>query len=82
MNVELESLDQPDNVNHPSHYTGGKIECIEAIEEATKGLGGIESFCTGNAIKYLWRWKRKNGVEDLKKAQWYINRLIEASEKK
>jgi hypothetical protein len=82
MNVELELLDQPDNINHAIHYNQGKIECIEAIEEATKELSGIESVCTGNAIKYLWRWKRKNGVEDLKKAVWYINRLIEASEKK
>jgi len=70
-----------DNVNHPSHYTGGSIECIEAIEEATKELCGIEAVCTANAIKYLWRWKRKNGLEDLKKAVWYINRIIEEKEK-
>lgn len=69
-----------DNVNHPSHYNQGGIECIEAIEVATTGLDGIESFCTGNAIKYLWRWKHKNGVEDLKKAIWYINKLIERIE--
>lgn len=66
-----------DNVNHPSHYTQGDIECIDAIEAAVTGLSGIEAVCTGNAIKYLWRWKQKNGVEDLKKARWYINRLIE-----
>ena len=64
-----------DPVNHPSHYTSGDIECIDAIKEATKGLDGFEGFCTGNAIKYLWRWKKKNGVEDLKKAGWYITRL-------
>ena len=66
-----------DKVNHPTHYTGGKIECIDAIESATVNLTGIEAVCTGNAIKYLWRWKQKNGAEDLHKAKWYINRLIE-----
>jgi hypothetical protein len=65
-----------DNVNSPAHYTAGGIECIDAIEAATNGLQGIEAACTANAIKYLWRWKRKNGVEDLKKARWYIDHLI------
>jgi len=63
-------------VDHPAHYNAGKIDCIEAIEEAVKGLEGDEAFATGNAIKYLWRWKRKGGKEDLKKAVWYINRII------
>ena len=63
-------------VDHPAHYNAGNIECIDAIEEAVKGLDGKEAFATGNAIKYLWRWKRKGGKEDLKKAVWYINRLI------
>lgn len=71
-----------DNVNHPSHYTQGGIECIDAIKAATVGLTGIEAVCTGNAIKYLWRWKYKNGMEDLKKTQWYIDRLIQESEVK
>lgn len=66
-----------DNVNHPAHYTQGGVECIDAIEAAVTGLQGIEAVCTGNAIKYLWRWKQKNGVEDLEKARWYIDRLIE-----
>ena len=65
-----------DMVNNPRHYTAGGIECIEAIKAAIGGLTGVEAFCTGNAIKYLWRWKLKNGVEDLEKANWYINRLI------
>lgn len=69
-----------DMVNHPSHYTSGKIECIDALESATEGLTGIEAVCTANAIKYLWRWKRKNGTEDLKKAKWYIDKLIEKQE--
>jgi len=72
-----------DNVNHPSHYTQGAIECIDAIKEATKGLFGIEAVCTANIIKYVWRWKFKNGVEDLRKAEWYLQRLIkEATENK
>ena len=69
-----------DNVNHPAHYTGSKVECIDALEAATAELTGIEAVCTSNAIKYLWRWKRKGGVEDLRKAIWYINHLIEHEE--
>lgn len=69
-----------DAVNHPAHYTNGKIECIDALEAAVSELSGFEGYCTGNIIKYLWRWKLKNGVEDLKKAQWYLNRLIESKE--
>lgn len=65
-----------DNVNHPKHYTRGGIECIDALAAATVELKGIEAVCTANAIKYLWRWKQKNGVEDLEKARWYIDRLI------
>lgn len=66
-----------DMVNHPSHYTQGGIECIDALKAATERLTGIEAVCTANAIKYLWRWKDKNGAEDLSKAIWYINRLKE-----
>lgn len=65
-----------DYVNHPPHYTRGGIECIQAIEAATVGLEGPEAYSTGAAIKYLWRWKWKNGTEDLQKARWYIDRLI------
>jgi hypothetical protein len=71
-----------DNVNHPSHYTAGNVECIDAVEVATDGLTGMESYCTGNVIKYMWRWKRKNGIEDLKKARWYLDKLITAQEEK
>lgn len=69
-----------DNVNHPAHYTQGGIECIEAIAAAVTGLEDMEAVCTANAIKYLWRWKRKNGVEDLKKARWYLDELIRRKE--
>ena len=70
-----------DNINHPAHYTAGAIECIDALAAATEGLAGIEAVCTANAIKYLWRWKRKNGVEDLQKAIWYTERLIKTLDK-
>lgn len=65
-----------DEVNHPDHYTAGKIECIDAIAAATVGLQGIEAADTANAIKYLWRWKMKGGEKDLRKAIWYINHLL------
>lgn len=70
-----------DMVNHPSHYTQGGIECIDALEAATINLKGIEAVCTANAIKYLWRWKEKGGIEDLEKSKWYIDRLIKKIEK-
>jgi hypothetical protein len=65
-----------DIINHPSHYTQGSIECIDAIAEATKHLRGIEATDTGNILKYMWRWNNKNGIEDLRKARWYLNHLI------
>lgn len=71
----------PDPVNHPSHYTKGDVECIDALAAATIDLTGMEAVCTANAIKYLWRWKHKNGVEDLKKAKFYIDKLIIELEK-
>lgn len=73
-------MENSDLINKPYHYSFGKIECIDALEAATCNLTGIEAICTANAIKYLWRWKQKNGVEDLKKAQWYINKLIQRVE--
>lgn len=69
------SHSEHNSVNHPAHYNTGGVECIEGLAAATSGLEGIEAFCTANAIKYLWRWKWKNGVEDLDKAIWYINYL-------
>ena len=75
--IENESTEQNyDAVNHPSHYTAGGIECIEALKAATTRLTGIEAVCTANAIKYLWRWKDKNGTEDIRKAIWYCERLL------
>jgi hypothetical protein len=68
-----------DNVNHPGHYETGKYECISVMTEAL-GPEVVEGFCLGNAFKYLYRAKRKNGIEDIRKAQWYINKLIEMEE--
>lgn len=66
-----------DTIN-PSHYRQGNVECIDAIAAATVNLTGMDAVATANAIKYLWRWKQKGGVDDLRKANWYINRLIES----
>lgn len=64
-----------DNVNHPSHYDG-EIECIDAMIQ-TQGVEVVKGFCIVNAFKYLWRWKNKNGVEDVKKAKWYLDKFLE-----
>ena len=74
---KITMADDKDMVNSPAHYTQGSIECIDAIAQVVKDLDGMEAMCTGNAIKYLWRWKHKNGIEDLKKAQWYVQRMID-----
>ena len=66
----------PDMVNHPQHYTQGGIECIDALKAATVGKRGIEAVCVANVIKYLWRYEEKNGIEDVRKAKWYIERLL------
>lgn len=63
-----------DKIN-PSYYNDGNISCIEAMESAF-GLDTIAAFCKCNAFKYLWRSDHKNGTEDLKKALWYLNKLL------
>lgn len=70
-----------DVVNHPQHYTQGGIECIDALKAATVGKRGIEAVCVANVIKYLWRYEEKNGIEDVRKAKWYIERLLKELEK-
>ena len=79
--TEKKEAPSHDVVNHPSHYTQGKVECIDAIESACINKQGIEAVCVANVIKYLWRYENKNGVEDVKKAKWYLERLIEGLEK-
>ena len=71
-----------DNVNHPAHYTQGKVECIDALEAATVGKTGIEAVCVANTIKYLWRYEQKGGIESVHKAKWYLNRRIAHLENK
>lgn len=66
-----------DMVNHPPHYISENgLETIDVIEAFTSDLQGIEAVCTANVIKYICRWKHKNGIQDLEKAQWYLNHLI------
>lgn len=65
----------PDPVNHPSHYADNcSIECADVMLIAF-GVEGVNYFYLCNAFKYMWRYKHKNGVEDLKKAQWYLNHI-------
>lgn len=68
-----------DNVNHPEHYTQGGVECIDAIRAAAGS--SFWAFCAGNVLKYVWRHRAKNGLEDLYKARQYLTWLIEAEEK-
>ena len=68
-----------DAVEHPPHYTQGGIECIEAIR-ASMNADGFCDYCKGNIIKYIWRWRDKGGVEDLRKASVYLDWLINAAD--
>ena len=69
-----------DNVNSPPHYTHGNIECIDIVAEMVRDKSGMESACVANITKYLYRYKGKGGIESVKKAQWYLNRLIQELE--
>lgn len=72
-----------DEVNNPKHYTSGKIEALEIIEDATKDLDGLEAFAIGSAFKYLVRFDKKNDpVKDLQKAVFYIEKVIFERQKK
>lgn len=75
--VTVESGVSGDNVNHPNHYNRGTIECIDALPSILDGLDATGGFYIGNFIKYIWRWKGKNGLEDLNKAKWYLSKYIE-----
>lgn len=68
-----------DVVNHPGHYCTGKYECIDVMTEVF-GKEAVQTFCRLNAFKYLYRSERKNGLEDMKKARWYLNKYIELEE--
>ena len=76
-NIESDNLDM---VNNPRHYNESGIECIDALQAM---LGdGFEAYLQGNIAKYLWRYKYKNGGEDLQKAKWYLNKLIEVHDER
>ena len=64
-----------DNVSHPSHYTQGGVECIDAIR-ASMNTFEFQGYLKGNVLKYVWRWRNKGGLEDLRKAQVYLGWLI------
>jgi hypothetical protein len=64
-----------DKIN-PSHYQRDGMECIDAIKAAVQNLSGAEAYCTGSAIKYLWRWDEKGGKDDLNKAKWFIQDMV------
>ena len=65
-----------DEINHPDRYAGGKFECIDVMLDVF-GADAVKHFCILNAFKYIWRAEKKNGVEDIKKAVWYLNKFIE-----
>lgn len=76
-NNDMEEIKVNDKVNHPSHYEGHtSIECIDAMI-LTFGVKRTAEYCVQNAYKYIWRHENKNGIEDLKKAEWYINKFDE-----
>jgi len=64
-----------DPVNKPAHYNQAGIECIDAIEAMTENMSGTTAPHAANVLKYLWRHEYKNGLEDIDKAIWYLNRL-------
>ena len=81
--IPATSKEKEDLVDHPQHYqseTG--LEVIDVIDTFTDGLDGVEAFDTGNIIKYICRWKKKNGIEDLEKAKWYLENLIKEVKEK
>lgn len=80
--AEPEKCEEESSVNHPAHYTSGKMECIDIVDVMTEDKQGLEAFCTGNIVKYLYRYNKKGGVEDVKKAEWYFKKLIEVLEEK
>ena len=71
----IHNEDYTDMVNKPPHYNASDVECIDAIAAAT-GSEGFEFYLQGNILKYIWRYRFKNGTEDLKKARWYLDKLI------
>ena len=78
---DIDEDEEEDNINNPKHYTLGEVECIDAIE-GMLGEEGLMAFCVANAVKYIWRHRLKGKpIEDLEKAQWYINKAKETLKK-
>lgn len=78
--IKMLESSKPDNVNHPKHYLKGGLECIQVIK-AQLTPEQYEGYLYGNVIKYMWRWKEKNGLEDLRKAAHYLMWLQEEVKK-
>ena len=68
-----------DEINHPDRYAGGKFECIDVMSDVF-GKEAVKHFCLLNAFKYIWRQERKGGVEDIKKAMFYMDYYIKLTE--
>lgn len=82
--AEMEGIMKADNdinknIDSPSHYVAGEYECIDVML-ATQGTRAVMDFCLCNAFKYLYRCRKKNGVEDIKKAAWYLDEYIDLYE--
>ena len=75
--IKMPESSKPDNVNHPKHYCKGGVESIDFVRAAVSNLSGFEAVCVANIIKYMWRYKEKNGLEDVMKAGKYLEWLQE-----
>ena len=75
--MDKQMFPKEDTVNHPPHYNKGGLEAIDYIEQQLED--GFADYLEGNVLKYIHRWRYKNGIEDLKKAEWYLKKLIETS---
>ena len=75
--IKMPESSKPDNVNHPKHYCKGGVESIDFVRAAVSNLSGFEAVCVANIIKYMWRYKEKNGLEDVMKAAKYLEWLQE-----
>ena len=75
--IKMPVSSKPDNVNCPKHYCKGGVESIEFVKAAVSNLSGFEAVCVANIIKYMWRYKEKNGLEDVMKAAKYLEWLQE-----
>ena len=75
--IQMPESSKHDNVNCPKHYCKGGVESIDFVKAAVSNLSGFEAVCVANIIKYAWRYKEKNGLEDVMKARKYLEWLIE-----